>query len=72
MQTTVTRDNNRGYHVWHYRKKEKNWKCVLCGAVSANPGEELVKEDWMPERYEPLTDEERNLSPYVPKPCEVL
>lgn len=66
MQTTVTKNNKRSQHVWHFRRKQDNWKCVLCGAVSNNPGEE-VEEGWMPERYEPLNDEERNLSPYVPR-----
>jgi hypothetical protein len=48
---------DRTLHVW--RKNGHGWwKCVLCGGVSRRP-----TMDGLPEKWEPLTDEERGLSP---------
>ena len=46
---------DRKLHVWR-RLPDGRWKCTLCGGVTACPSDEAL-----PERFEPLTDEDRNL-----------
>jgi hypothetical protein len=43
--------------VWK-RRKDKKWKCVLCGGVSNAPDNESL-----PQVFEELTDEERGMCP---------
>ncbi len=53
-----------GRHVWcKLADGRKLFKCVLCGALAKKPPNFEQEEDWVPERYEPLTDEERRLCP---------
>lgn len=39
------------------------YKCALCGAVSYVRPASPAHSDWMPVRYEPLTDAERAMIP---------
>lgn len=48
-------------HVW--LRKGDFFKCVLCGAITNRPPKCPTPEDWVAIRYEPLTDEERQLCP---------
>lgn len=52
---------NRTEHVW-YDQRCGSFKCVLCGAVTTVPSKvDAGSAD--PERYEPLTPTERDLTP---------
>ncbi len=57
---------DRKEHIWYAAGPAGcgKWKCVLCGAVTNQPPEHPAKPAWMPDKYEPLTDAERALSPY--------
>ena len=48
----------RTMHVWVKRPRNGDYKCVLCGGVTAVP-----TDDCDVERYERLTAEERALCP---------
>jgi hypothetical protein len=53
---------NRGrWHVWQLRGTD--YKCVTCGAITKSPPKRDEEEDWLPERFEPLTEEEKKLCP---------
>ena len=57
---------DRADHVWVYRmhRKTRCWKCVLCGGViSQEPPVYPTPAGWLPDRFEPLRDEERSLCP---------
>lgn len=64
MQTTRTKNNDRSKHIWYYRKRQSDWKCVLCGAVDKEPAL-LEAEDKAPTRFEKLIDDERALAPFI-------
>lgn len=64
MQTTRTKNPNRKEHLWYYRLAHDNYKCVLCGGVSRDPGTMEVN-DALPERFEKLTDKERAMAPFL-------
>lgn len=64
MQTTRTYNPNRKEHVWHWKKTHGRYKCVLCGAITKRPIQVDLGE-LMPDRYEPLTNQERALCPFV-------
>lgn len=48
---------DRSAHVW-VRRENGEWRCCICGGVTRRP-----TDDELPERFEPLTDEERRLCP---------
>lgn len=53
---------SRKDHVWI--KYDECFKCCLCGAVSKRvPPNCPTPSDWMPDTYEPLTEQERALVP---------
>jgi hypothetical protein len=60
-QSVTDKYASRTLHIW--RKKDGLYKCVLCGAVCQWPPPPVEPEGWEPLRYEPLTDEDRALSP---------
>lgn len=63
-QFTDSYPNRRNEHIWHHRR-DGSFKCVLCGAITTSPG--VVEHKGLaPERYEKLTDEERDLAPVEP------
>jgi hypothetical protein len=49
---------HRGRHLW-VSHPGGDWKCVLCGGVAREP-----TLDDLPDRFEPLTDQERALCPW--------
>jgi hypothetical protein len=51
----------RSDHVWFSRKD--GFLCVLCGALCSKPPAFPTPAEWMPDRYEALTKEERALCP---------
>lgn len=53
---------DRKDHVWFLLLKPNTYKCCLCGAIADDPPEYPTRNDWMPKRYEALTDEERGLA----------
>jgi hypothetical protein len=62
------RDIKRSEHVW-FRLVRKGlfagYKCCVCGALTRRePPDRPTPEDWMPERYEELTPDERAMSPF--------
>ncbi len=40
------------------------WKCLLCGGITRQLPPNPEPADWIPDRYEPLTDEERQRVPF--------
>ncbi len=60
-QTVTTRSPNRADHVWLI--KPTGARCVLCGAVCDKPPLFPTPVDWLPDRYELLTPEDRKLCP---------
>lgn len=59
FQTPHLRNPNRADHVWLYYIDRNRWKCVLCGAICVHPPKYPTPPDWMPDRYEKLTEEEQ-------------
>lgn len=53
--------NKRGepFVEHHWFTTEKGVKCALCGAVARERPPSPTPEEWTPERYERLTDDER-------------
>ena len=50
-------------HFWIIPAKGSDFKCARCGTVSNDPPQLPTPPDWMPDRYEPLTAEERAQCP---------
>lgn len=63
FQTTKTRKQDPKDHIWHYFPKRKLHKCVLCGALAAMPPAYPTDPEWLPDKYEALTQDERDLAP---------
>lgn len=60
FQTPKTKNLKRSDHIWN--RSGKGWKCLLCGGITFNtPPEFPTDQDWTPERYEKLTDKERDM-----------
>lgn len=57
-QSIEDRRPDRGRHVWR-RLKDGSHKCVLCGGITI----QVPTDDCLCERYEELTDEERDMCP---------
>ncbi len=57
FQSIKSREPDRTKHVW-YKLPKGGFKCVLCGGLSSNP-----TDDCLPNKFEELTDEERDLCP---------
>lgn len=64
FQTPKTVPLERTDHCW-VAKNRALFKCCLCGAITAKPPQFPTPEDWMPARYDPLTNEERALVPHT-------
>lgn len=63
-QTPINKRLDRKDHVW-LRQQNGNYKCCLCGAVvEGSPPDYPTDKDWLPRRYEPLTEDEREAVPY--------
>lgn len=57
---------DRKDHVWQLRRMPDgsyDYKCCLCGAITANPPNHPTPTAWLPSRFEPLTERERALVP---------
>jgi len=53
---------DRKDHLWAKVPDGPGFKCVLCGAVTpTRPPSYPTPGDWMPARYERLTDQDRSL-----------
>ncbi len=65
FQTTTTPRPVRSDHVW-FLKDGILHKCCLCGAVTQKPPLYPTPEEWLPDRYEVLTDKERELCMWKP------
>ena len=65
-QTPKTKYPNRADHIWT-RKSADEYKCVLCGAITFQrvPPNHPTDPEWVPLRYEKLTDDEKLLCPFV-------
>lgn len=63
FQTTKTSNPDRTRHIWQEGRFREEHKCVLCGAVTQQPPDDEDTE-YIPERYEKLTPEERALCPF--------
>ena len=51
-------------HLW--QAQPERWKCLTCGAITKTiPPEVPTPVDWLPERYEKVTKDERALVPFV-------
>jgi hypothetical protein len=59
-QLSTSASNDQKDHIWF--KLGQTWKCCLCGAISAKPLDYPTPPTWMPERYYPLTDQERQMA----------
>jgi len=59
FQTPNTKDYYRGDHIWY--KTCNGWKCCLCGAVTSDPPAYPTDNRWLPDRYDKLTNKEREL-----------
>jgi hypothetical protein len=60
--------HDRKDHVWLRQEAPPlgvRFKCVLCGAVCRAPPRYPTAADWSPERYERLTDAEREAAPFA-------
>lgn len=62
FQKVGQRKIDRKDHVW-VRLEGGVYKCVLCGGMARQPPGYPTPRDWLPTKYEPLTDEERALCP---------
>lgn len=51
---------DRKDHLWHLRGN--SYLCLLCGAVTMKPPSYPTPNNWMPDKYEALTDEDRELA----------
>lgn len=47
--------------MWYYLKYRGYYKCVLCGAITPSAPPYPTDPEWLPQRYEALTDEERTM-----------
>lgn len=71
FQTVGAVGNTRTDHIWRARDVGKGkasrveYKCILCGAVTASPPAAPTPDFWLPRNYEAVTNEERALEPYV-------
>lgn len=52
-------------HVWV--RRVCGVKCLLCGAVARHAPPAPTPESWSPDRYEPLTDGERESGNHLPR-----
>jgi len=66
FQTPKTIRPNRSDHVWIIHNGSYKYKCCLCGALTDQPPPYPTPPEWLPHKCEPLTDEERAMSPYLP------
>ena len=62
MQTVKTTNHNRNLHVWYYRARTEDYKCVLCGGIVKDPATLKDSNDILG-RYEGITDRERQMCP---------
>lgn len=63
-QTPKTPMLSRKDHVWVSRRGG-GYLCVLCGGVTdEKPPPFPTPKDWMPRRYDGLTEKERGLVPF--------
>ena len=62
-QTPKTVKPSRSDHIWV--RVDKLFKCVLCGGVTRSPPDFPTPREWMPDRYYPLTPDERSMLPYL-------
>lgn len=70
-QTPRSASVNRTDHVWVRRPDGRGWKCCLCGAVTLKlPPPYPTPEGWVAERYEPLTEADREACPNPDPPGE--
>lgn len=66
-QTPRTKNASRKDHIWEYRGLD--YKCLLCGGITTKSPPPAPTPSWfVPERYEPLTPDERALIPYTIPP----
>lgn len=63
-QTPGTKNVDRKDHVW-IEHEDKEYKCCLCGAVTAKPPPYPTRDEWMPEYFEALQQVERERCPRV-------
>lgn len=54
---------NRSDHVW--MEQRGGYKCCLCGAICVIPPDYPTPHDWMPNKYEQLTRDERDKAPLL-------
>lgn len=57
-----TKYSDRSDHIWF--RKDGKWKCALCGAITRSKPSRPTPPNWMPERYDELTPEDRSHAPF--------
>ena len=60
FQTIADKRPDRADHVW--MKRNGDWLCVLCGAVTHDPPPYPTDSTWLPIRFEKVSDEVQKLS----------
>jgi hypothetical protein len=62
FQSVLEKRLVRSDHAWHSEARRGLHKCCLCGAIThETPPDFPTDKTWMPERYEKLTEEDREL-----------
>lgn len=67
FQTPGSKTVDRSDHIWALieGKRGTRFKCILCGCVTMNPPPYPTPKEWSTTEYEDLTQEERELRPYI-------